>query len=88
MLYEVPLLSPFLGNVFGGVKAPRRVSFFVWTTAWGKILAGDILRSRNFAFVDRCCMCHYGGETADHLLLHCEKTHQLWCFVFLSFGVS
>jgi len=75
MLRKVPLLSPFLGNVFGGVKAPRQVSFFVWTAAWGKILTGDILRSRDLAFVDRCCMRHYGGEIVDHLLLHCEKTH-------------
>lgn len=66
MLYEVPLLSPFRGNVFGGVEAPRQVSFCVCTAAWGKILTGDIL-SRSLAFVDKCCMCHYGGETVDHL---------------------
>ena len=34
------------------VKAPRRVSFFVWTATWNRILTGDILRLRGFDFVD------------------------------------
>ena len=34
------------------VKAPRRVSFFVWTAAWNKILTGDILRLKVFDFVN------------------------------------
>ena len=34
------------------VKAPRRVSFFVWTAAWDRILTGDILRLKSFDFVD------------------------------------
>ena len=32
-----------------------------------------------------CCCC---GEIVNHLLLHCERVHQSWCFVFRSFGVS
>ena len=27
------------------------------------------------------------GERVDHLLLHCGKTHQLWSFVFRTFGI-
>ena len=34
------------------VKAPRCVSFFVWTAAWDKILMGDNLQLRGFDFVD------------------------------------
>ena len=34
------------------VKAPRRVSFFVWTAVWDKILTGDNLWGRGFDFVD------------------------------------
>ena len=35
------------------VKAPRRVSFFVWCVAWNKILTGDNLRLRRLVhFVD------------------------------------
>lgn len=39
------------------VKALRRISFFVWTIAWDKILTGDNLRHRGFDFVDYCVMC-------------------------------
>ena len=38
------------------VKAPQRVSFFVWTAAWDRILTGDKLRLRGFDFVD-CALC-------------------------------
>ena len=38
------------------VKAPRRVSFFVWTAVWDRILTGDKLRLRGFDFVD-CALC-------------------------------
>jgi hypothetical protein len=33
-----------------GVKAPRRVFFYVWTVAWGKILTCDNLMRREYAF--------------------------------------
>ena len=54
------------------VKAPRRVSFFVWCVAWNKILTGDNLRLRNLDFVDWCILCRRCGETVNHLFLHCE----------------
>ncbi|XP_065627831.1 sphingoid long-chain bases kinase 1 [Quercus suber] len=69
------------------VKAPRRVSFFVWCVAWNKILTGDNLRLRKLVFVDWCIMCRHCGETVDHLLLHCEMTYRLWSFVFITFGL-
>ena len=34
------------------IKAPCCDSFFVWTTAWDRILTGDNLRSRGFDIVD------------------------------------
>ena len=70
------------------VKAPRCVSFFVWTTAWDRILTRDILRLRGFDFVDWWILCHCCDETVNHLLLHCGKTYRLWCFVFRIFGIS
>ncbi|XP_050249419.1 uncharacterized protein LOC126696758 [Quercus robur] len=70
------------------VKAPQRVSFFVWTVVWDKILTGDNLRGRGMDFVDQCIMCRCNGETVDHLLLHCGKAHKLWSLVFRSFGIS
>ena len=56
--------------------------FFFWTAAWDKILMGDNLRIKGFTFVDWYVICRCYGETMDHLLLHCEKTHQLLCFIF------
>ena len=34
------------------VRAPQRVSFFVWAVAWDRILIGDNLRFKGFNFVD------------------------------------
>ena len=70
------------------VKAPRHVSFFVWTATWDRILTGDKLRLKGFDFIDWCIMCRCCGETVDHLLLHCGKAHRLWCFVYRTFGIS
>ena len=69
-------------------KALRRVSFFVWIAAWDRILMGDNLWLKGFDFVDWCIMCRCCGEIVDHLLLHCEKAYQPWCFVFRIFGIS
>jgi hypothetical protein len=70
------------------VKAPRRVSFFVWTAAWGRILTCDNLMKRGFVMAGWCCMCKHSGESVDHLLLHCEVVREVWNFFLQSFGVS
>ena len=70
------------------VKVPRRVSFFVWSVTWNKILTGDNLRLRGFNFGDWCIMCCHCGEMVDHVLLYCEMAHRLWSFVFTTFGFS
>uniref|UniRef100_A0A2N9FZT4 Reverse transcriptase domain-containing protein n=1 Tax=Fagus sylvatica TaxID=28930 RepID=A0A2N9FZT4_FAGSY len=69
------------------VKAPRRVAFFVWTVAWGKILTCDNLMRRGYSLAGWCCMCRNGWETWDHLLLHCVQASFLWSAVLRSFGV-
>nr|XP_023927128.1 uncharacterized protein LOC112038539 [Quercus suber] len=56
-----PITFPWKG--IWKVKAPPRVSFFVWTAGWEKIPTGDNLRGRGFDFVDWCIMCHCSGET-------------------------
>ena len=43
-------------------KVPRRVSFFVWSAAWGKILTCDNLMRRCYTMVGWCCMCRTNGE--------------------------
>ena len=70
-----PIVFPWKG--IWKVKAPRHVSFFVWTAAWDRILTGDNMKLKGYDFVDWCIMCRCCGETVDHLLLHCGKTYQL-----------
>ena len=83
-----PLTIVFPWKGVRKVKAPRRVSFFVWTAVWDRILTGDNLRGRGLVLVDWCIMCHSNGEMTDHLLLHCGKAYWLWSLVFRSFGFS
>ena len=47
-----PLLIIFPWKGVWKVKAPRRVSFFVWIAVWDRILTGDNLRGRRLDFVD------------------------------------
>uniref|UniRef100_A0A7N2LG27 COP9 signalosome complex subunit 8 n=1 Tax=Quercus lobata TaxID=97700 RepID=A0A7N2LG27_QUELO len=83
---SLPITFPWKG--IWKAKAPTHASFFVWTAAWEKILTGDILWCRGFDFVDWCILCRCNGESANHLLLHCDKAYLLWSMVFRSFGIS
>ena len=51
--------------------APSKVSFFLWTSALGKVLTTDNIRKRGLIVIDWCCMCKWDGETIDHFLIHC-----------------
>ena len=81
----VPIIFPW--KSVWKVKAPWRVSFFVWTAVWDKIFTSDNLRGRGMDFVDWCIMCCCNSETVDHLLMHCGKAYRLWSLVFRSFGI-
>ena len=47
-----PLPNIFPWKGIWKVKALQRVSFFVWTVVWDRILIGDNLRGRGMDFVD------------------------------------
>ena len=78
----------FPWKIIWGAKAPRRISFFTWTTARGKILTCDNLMRRGHVLAGWCCLCKNHWETGDHLLLHCEFVAALWGFVFSMFGIQ
>ena len=80
--------TAFLWKSIWKVKALRRVSFFVWTIAWRRILTCDNLMRRGFMMVGWCCMCKVSGESVTHLLLHCPVVREVWTFFLRSFGVS
>ena len=50
------------------VKVPKRVAFFMWTTAHGWILTLDTLMLQGLPLVNRCYMCCHNEESVDHLL--------------------
>ena len=70
------------------IKVPKRVSFFLWTTARSSILTIDNLVQRCLPLVNWCCMCQCDEEIVDHLLLHCKFAYVLWSEVFLIFGIQ
>ena len=37
--------------------------------------------------VNRCNLCKENEESADHILIHCGKTRELWISLLSSFGV-
>jgi hypothetical protein len=70
------------------VKAPKRVAFFVWTAALGKILAHDNLRKRSIVVVEWCVMCKKHGESVDYLFLHYDVAQVVWSSFYRLFGVE
>ena len=82
----LPLLS-FLGRVFGELRL-----LGMFPVSFGMLLGIASLRVITWdlrsLILWTSALCHRCGEMVDHLLLHCEKAHQLWSFIFTSFGVS
>lgn len=70
------------------VIGPSWVCFFVWYVAWDKILTCNNLMHQGYTMVGRWRMrrCN-GGESVDHLLLHCPLAGVLWRYVFRYFGI-
>jgi hypothetical protein len=70
-----------------GVKSPRRVAFFMWTVAWGRILTYDNLRKRGLVLVG-WCLSKNDDESVDHLFIHCWAARMLWSLVFRAVGID
>jgi mannosylglycoprotein endo-beta-mannosidase len=62
-------------------SCPLRVSFFVWEASHGRSLTIDNLRRRGLILADWCFLCRCGGESVDHVLLHCPYASGLWFHV-------
>ena len=77
----------FLAKEVWGSCAPLRTRFFAWEAIWGKISTVDMLMRRGWSMVNRCNLCKENEESADHILIHCGKTRELWTVVLSSFGV-
>ena len=64
-----------------------KISFFAWDASWGKALTLDQIQKRGWALANRCFLCQAHEKSIDHLLLHCEKTREVWKLFFTLFGV-
>jgi hypothetical protein len=82
-----PASSAFPWRSVWKAKAPSKVAFFLWTASLGKILTTDNLRKRGIIIMDWCCMCKAGGESVNHLFIHCPVASDLWNMFFHLFGV-
>ena len=69
-------------------KAPRRVCFSIWSAAWHRILTCDNLMRWGYTMTSGRWKCRCGGESLDHLLIHCSMASILWNFAFCSFGIQ
>ena len=65
-----------------------KLSFFAWEALWGKVLTLNCLQKRGCALSNRCFLCQMFEGSIDHLLLHCEKTREVWMLLLSLFGVS
>ena len=70
-----------------GSYAPLRTPFFAWEAVWGKISTVDMLMKRGWSMVNRFNLCKENEESADHILIHCGKTRELWSLLLSSFGL-
>ena len=71
---HAPEAVAFLWKIIWGVKSPRRVAFFMWTVAWGRILTCDNLRKRGFVLARWGYMCKNDDE-----LISGPPVHSLLC---------
>ena len=78
----------FPENEAWGSYAPLRTCFFAWEAVWGKISTIDMLMRRGWSMANRCNLCKENEETANHILIHCGKTRDLWNLLFSSFGLG
>jgi hypothetical protein len=82
-----PASSAFPWRSVWKAKAPSKMAFFLWTASLGRILTTDNLRKRGIIIMDWCCMCKAGGESVNHLFIHCPVASDLWNMFFHLFGV-
>ena len=71
---HAPVAVAFPWKIIWGVKSPRRVAFFMWTVAWGRILTCDNLRKRGFVLARWGYMCKNDDE-----LISGPPVHSLLC---------
>ena len=76
---------PFPLKIVWKVKVPTNISFFLWTTALGRILTIDNLW-RCQVVIDWCCFCKRDEDTIIYLYIALLlESYGIWCFHYLRF---
>lgn len=80
-LEHIPRVRPPSSLVWLGLALPR-VEAFCWLVISDKASTIDNLRKKGFVFEkssEFCVLCRREKEHIDHLFVHCEFVHFLWC---------
>lgn len=73
------------GRGYGKLRLQRVV--FCMDNDMGKNPCDNLI-NRGFTLIGWCWMCQCGGETVNHLLIHCEVAYALWGPLFRNFGIQ
>jgi hypothetical protein len=68
--------------------APGKCKFFLWTAALNRIWTADHLASKGLSHLAACPLCDQVEETADHLLVACVFSCQVWFAVLQMFNLQ
>ncbi|KAM0821302.1 hypothetical protein ACQ4PT_072346 [Festuca glaucescens] len=65
-------------NIVWKAKMEEKVNFFLWLVLQNRLWTADRLSNRGWTHDDKCCLCQQILENADHLLLRCSFSSEVW----------
>jgi len=68
--------------------APGKCKFFLWIAALNRIWTADRLARKGLSHPAACPLCDQAEETADHLLVACVFSRQVWFTVLQTYNLQ
>uniref|UniRef100_A0A8R7V761 Reverse transcriptase zinc-binding domain-containing protein n=1 Tax=Triticum urartu TaxID=4572 RepID=A0A8R7V761_TRIUA len=65
-------------NKLWGSWAPLEIKIFVWLALHNRLWTADRLARRNLQHPPQCPLCCQEEETANHMLLQCSYSREVW----------
>jgi hypothetical protein len=62
-------------------KVPLKFKLFAWLAGKDKVLTWDSLRRRGWEGPGICPLCRHAQEDIHHLLIHCDFSREVWCYL-------
>lgn len=69
-------------------KAPARVKLFYWLDIHRRLWTAEHRKRHGLQDEDACALCNQEPETADHLLVGCVVTRELWSSLLAPLGLQ